>query len=256
VGCSSDKIISIPDPALYVPTRPESWHPELDSEKTNLVLSLNNEDDQYRFGRQQPVGIWQQLRALTLKKEEPGLRKKKRFLQGLAQALETFAKDHDVNVILCIHSHEDYSITGEFINLCPPRFQTQMLVSRGQPRIAQTDYFYDLYAQADIALSMRVHSMSPAVGLGTPMAALVSQQRMTDFMADAGLADFCLDIFDSDFAEKLCARLTFLHDNRGQVRKRLQDASRRLRERTRAFNKRMAALLARPVGAMPLRATA
>lgn len=252
LGFGSDKIISVPDPAVHVPTHVGAWHPELAEGKVNIVLSLNNEDDAQRFGSDAAPApcnarpsLWQRLIGKQNQQPSPvpPVSRKRQFLQALAQALDAFAAAHDVNLILCIHSHEDYTIAGEFVGLCSPRFQTQSIVSRGQMKLSQTSYFYDLYARADLALSMRVHSMSPAVGLGTPLIALTSQKRMTDFLLDSGLAEFGLDIGDPQFSAKLTARLQELHANAAAARAQLRAAQAKLRERTRVINQRIATLL-------------
>lgn len=251
LGFGSDKIISVPDPAVHVPVQDGAWHPELADGKINIVLSLNNEDDALRFGsepapapRTKPATLWQRLKGK--RNEQPPaapVSRKRQFLHGLAQALDAFASAHEVNLILCIHSHEDYTIAGEFVALCSPRLQTQAIVSRGQLKLSQTEYFYDLYARADLALSMRVHSMSPAVGLGTPLIALTSQKRMTDFLADSGIPEFGLDIGAADFSARLIARLHELHADPDGARARLRAVSAALRERTRVVNQRIASLL-------------
>jgi polysaccharide pyruvyl transferase WcaK-like protein len=103
-------------------------------------------------------------------------------------------------------------------------------------RVPQTAYFYDLYAKADLALSMRVHSMSPAMGLGTPTVALASQSRMTAFLKDAELEDFCIDIFDDDFHTKLAAKIIGILRDSEETRNRLKKAVAVLRDRTRRFH--------------------
>ena len=50
LGHRLDKIEVIPDPAFYV-TTVDSWHSELVAGKVNVIISLNNEDEIYRFGQ-------------------------------------------------------------------------------------------------------------------------------------------------------------------------------------------------------------
>lgn len=219
LGYQSDKIISIPDPAIFVPVQ-DSRHPELVEGKSNILISLNNEDEAYRFGG-----------------------KKEQFLKHLAAALEALTKELDVNFILCPHYLDDYKIIGELISLCPPRVAHQLMVSTGLLKVPQTAYFYDLYAKVDLVLSMRVHSMSPAVGLGTPVVPLVSQTRMDEFLKDAGLEDFALSIFDQDLAEKLFKRSRYCLSQKDEVKRRLQSVKLAMRERTSAYNQRIALLL-------------
>ena len=249
LGYSSDKIVTIPDPALYVPNT-DAWHPELADGKVNILISLNNEDAMYRFGGRLREHAWRYLSPLgeqwllNVWKYVPGWREKKRqFLRRLAAALEKLSKDREVNFILCPHYFEDYRMMEDFVSFCSPRLAHQLLVSCGIPRLAQTPYFYDLYAQADVALSMRVHSMTPALGVGTPLVALVSQPRMAEFMTDAELQDFAVDIFDADLTERLYGLVTYLFQHRDKVRRKMKEARSNMRERTLAYNQRVASLI-------------
>lgn len=250
IGHPSSRIMVIPDPALFVPTE-RATHPELSPGAVNIALSLNNEDEVYRFGGMGRELLWRAAGALISEKKLCALwrriplwdSRRSRFLQGLAGALEVFSRSRRVNIILCPHYFDDYTIISKFIPLCPLRFPHQNIVSTGMLRVPQTPYFYDLYAQADIALSMRVHSMSPSIGLGTPTIALTSQTRMTAFLDDAGLSDFGIDIFDTRFKEKLIERLDFIHTHRDAVKMRLRDAALRMREKTRAFHRTLADFL-------------
>lgn len=256
LGYNSEKIVAIPDPALYVPVT-DNFHPELEEKKINILISLNNEDEKQRFGRDEIYRFSGRLHEAILKcipdgvlryiqqRMEKGMGwrgKKRRFLRNLAEALEKLSKDWDLNLILCPHSNEDYKIIGEFISLCSARFSNQILGSCGQLKVPRTSYFYDLYAKADAALSMRVHSMSPAVGLGTPLVALVSQPRMLEFMEDVGLQDLAIDIYDPDFTEKIYRLLTYFLEHRDEVKQRLQTVRLKMRERTLAYNRRITSL--------------
>ena len=108
-----------------------------------------------------------------------------------------------------------------------------------------TPYFYGRYAQMDLALSMRIHSLSPAIGLGVPVVPLVSQQRMSAFLDDMGLADMGLDIFDLNFAEKFYAAAHRALSDAVAARQRLRGAADAARERTRVFNREIRRLLPR-----------
>lgn len=249
-GLPTERVTAIPDPALFVPTERRT-HPELSPDRLNIALSLNNEDEVYRFGGRGREFAWRaagnlipEKKLLALWRRMPGWDAlRTRFLAGLAAALERFSRGRAVNIILCPHYFDDYTIISKFISLCPLRFPHQNIVSTGMLRVPQTPYFYDLYAQADIALSMRVHSMSPAIGLGTPTIALTSQTRMTAFLDDAGLSDFGIDIFDPHFADKLATRLAFVDAHRDEIKARQQEAVARMRARTRAFHRTLADFL-------------
>jgi polysaccharide pyruvyl transferase WcaK-like protein len=90
---------------------------------------------------------------------------------------------------------------------------------------------------------MRVHSMSPSIGLGVPMVPLVTQNRMVDFLKDIGLADLMVDAFDPDLAQQLSTAIDRTLGAPEIVRRRFADARQRMRERTREFNRKVQTLL-------------
>lgn len=74
LGYRSDKIIEVPDPALFVPTV-DSFHPEVEVDETNVLLALNVESEVYRFGGRWPDRLWRHL---------PGWKRRKRqFLPSI-----------------------------------------------------------------------------------------------------------------------------------------------------------------------------
>ena len=223
IGYESEKIEVVPDPALYVPVA-DSGHPELMDERVNVLLSLNNEDQTSRF-----------------KDEEQKLE----FLKQLALAIDKLAAERDLNIILCPHYFDDYKIMAELMALLPSRIAHQKVVSSGLLKVPQAPYFYDLYSKADIALSMRIHSMSPAIGLGVPMLALSSQKRMSEFLNTAGLKDFMLDIFDAGLAEKIHTKVEYLLSHREEVRRKFETVRSAMRDQTRSYNRKIGALLER-----------
>jgi|GEM_PF-1313664 len=238
-----DKIHITPDPALYLETT-DHEHPEIHPKKKNIVLSLNNEDEVYRFGGAgrelawSIMGSWvPEKTLLKLWKKIPGWdARRKEFLKKLARALEKVNTRHELNVILAPHYFDDYKAISEFIPLCPLRFPHQVLVSTGMARVSQTGYFYDLYKKADLSLSMRVHSMSPSVAVNTPMIALTSQSRMTEFLKAAGLTDYGIDIFDPAIEETLVEKILFALEHKEKVKNDSRLAWQNMRNETKEFH--------------------
>ncbi|MDP1719189.1 MAG: polysaccharide pyruvyl transferase family protein [bacterium] len=250
IGYPSDKIVVVPDPAVYVPAE-DNDYPEISKNRPNLIVSLNNEDEVYRYGGKFREAAWPSLTKLVDEKlllanwkYVPGWQaEKRRFMKSLAAAIERLAKEFDLNIILAPHYFDDYRTMSELVPFLGPRTLHQRMISSGLLRVPQTPYFYGRYAKADLALSMRVHSMSPSIGLGTPVVPLVSQSRMSEFLEDIGLSDIGVDIHDVDLAEKVYQRAAgMLKDKSGTV-KRLVAVREGMRARTAVANKQIAALL-------------
>jgi polysaccharide pyruvyl transferase WcaK-like protein len=214
LGFPMNKIEVIPDPALFVVAQ-DNFHPELTQNKKNIILSLNNEDEKYRFGSQS---------------------RKRIVLQRIANALAEIEKSYPINIIMVPHYFDDFKAISEFIPLCPLKFPHQNIISAGMTRVQNTSYFYDLYKKADLALSMRIHSMSPAVGLGTPMLALTSQTRMTYFLKDAGISEYGVDIFNTRLENILTEKIKEILENPSRIRSKFERSKTEMRERIRGFN--------------------
>lgn len=251
-GFASERIRVVPDPALYVPTE-DRWHPELREGKANVILALNREDEPYRWGGREP-GRWG-LRAERLGEllEPTRLgrlayvpewkRRRRAFMSGLAAALRRLAREVDLNLVVCAHTFADVVMTAELFELLDDHTRERAVWANHALPTELGPFFYDLYAKADLAISMRIHSMNPAVGLATPVVPLVSQERMTAFMDDAGLGDLCIDCLAPDLEEQVVSAAVRALERPDEIRARLREAAAALRERTRAFNGEVAALL-------------
>lgn len=249
LGYKSDNVLTVPDPGLYVPVK-DSWHAELAGGKINVLISLNNEDEVYRYGGVLRESAWRLLAPVIHErhlvkgwKYVPGWKhRKQQFLQGLARTLDMLLKDWDLNVILCPHYFDDYTIMQEFIAECSLAVPHRDIISTGLLRVPEADFFYDRYAKADLVLSMRVHSMSPAIGLGTPTVALVSQPRMAEFIKQAGLQKYLIDVFDPDLEIRLYKVVSAVLNNREEVRRDLKASCAAMRKETLAFNDKVSSL--------------
>lgn len=221
------RVIAVPDPALYLETD-RGFHPELRDGAKNVLIAFNNEDEEFRF--RESAG-------------ESRAARQKVLLQEIAAAVTQLFEEFPVNLILCPHYLDDYRMIGEFIQYLPPRIAHRHTVVAGMQRAAQSPYFYGLYAQADLVVAMRVHSMSPSIGLGVPVIPLVSQSRMTDFLDDVGLADIAVAFDEPHFSAPLLAKARAALQQPEPLRARLRAATAACRERTRSFNAQTSTLL-------------
>jgi polysaccharide pyruvyl transferase WcaK-like protein len=227
LGVDLPKVIEVPDPALYLETD-SGFHPELRRSAKNVLIAFNNEDEEFRF------------------REAPGTTRGARqeaLLRQMAKTVTQLFEEFPINLILCPHYLDDYRMIGEFIQYLPPRIAHRHTVVAGMQRAAQSPYFYGLYARADLVVAMRVHSMSPSIGLGVPVIPLVSQSRMTDFLDDIGLRDIAVAFNDPNFSETLLEKARAALQQPELLGRRLTKATGACRERTRAFNAQTAALL-------------
>ncbi len=247
-----DGIHTIPDPAIYVPTEPADpiEGPRLGEKRLNIILAFNNEDAVYRYGG--PVREMVSTVLGPVMHEKRVMRigaalsrmtaRRTRIVEQVVKAIERLWREMPINIILVPHYFDDYRMMSDFVTLCPPRIAHQNMLSTGLTTLAGARRFYGLYAQADLAISMRVHSMSPSFGLGVPMVPLVTQERMWAFLKEAQVDDLGVDAFDADLANQLYAKASYVLNNRDAVRRRFLVAKSKFREQSRSFHSKMAAL--------------
>lgn len=224
-GIDSEEIIEIPDQGVFVRSG-DGYYTELQEDTKNIIISFNDEDAAHRFDQRYSVkGVLNRSRDYVI--------------DGLVGALEWLADYFPINIILCPHYFDDYRMMSTFIERIRPRLAHQQMVSTGLCRVKDTDFFYGRYTHVDLSISMRVHSMSPCIGFGTPMVAYTTQDRMNHFMDRIGLKDMSVDAFGVSAVDTLYDRAKFALEHGSEVRQRFLLTRASLREDVRIFNHRL-----------------
>ncbi len=214
-GIESDRFDVVPDPAVFTPYEGNGQFPELDPSRGNVILAFNDEDSRERYVTAE--------RRMTV-------------INGIAAAVERMLTKWDVNVVLAPHYFDDCRMIADFVDACKPRLAHRCMIATGLSGIHGCRQFYGRYKRADLVIAMRVHSMSPCVGLGVPMIPLVTQDRMSAFLEDVGLSELMVDAFAADLADRLEAMIDRVLANPDDIRRRFGTACKDLRDRTRRFN--------------------
>jgi polysaccharide pyruvyl transferase WcaK-like protein len=222
VGIDDDRIRIIPDPGVFVVADPNMYCHEFDPQRRNVLLAFNDEDWEGRYR--------DRARRLAV-------------VEGMVRPIERMIEKFDVNLVIVPHYFDDFRMAIDFVDRCRPQLAHQRMIASGLAGLRGSREFYGRYAQADLVISMRVHSMSPAIGLGTPMIPIVTQDRMTMFLADVGLSDLAIDAFAADMSDRLEAAIETALSDPQALRRRFLGARDGMRKRVRAFNREVASLL-------------
>lgn len=241
---SAGTIREVPDPALFVGTEAMP-NPHIDADVPTIAVSLNDEDAPQRFG--QAVLPAPQRALIQLLPERRRRRvwerlarhkqRRKAFLRTLAAVLDELHRSSGANIVLCPHHLEDYAMVADLGRLATSHLKHQVLTSYWLPKAVHAKLFYSLYTQVDMVWAMRVHALTPSLGLGTPTIALSSQSRLSEFMRRADLEDLSLDIFSPSFAQDLQRLAAEVLKSPRAYRERIRAAVARFREDTRATNR-------------------
>lgn len=249
-GMDSDNVIEVPDPGLFVPHE-EHEYPELHPTRKNVIIAFNGEFPVYRFATKTQIFFWNLLKPfcsdLALQKlftNSKGYKERRRAIAAqIARAAEMIEAKHDVQFILVPHYLDDYVMIDEFIAALVERIAHQRTVSTGLVKLEHTAWFYGRYAKADLAISMRVHSMSPSIGLGIAEIPVTSDERMNHFLEKAGIADIGVDVSEADFGTKIGERAVRLLDDATSFKKQTTEAVARMRTQAKCNNDRIFRLI-------------
>ncbi len=223
IGVEDERLRVVPDPGVFAIADTSHPYHEFDPDRRlNVLLAFNDEDWEGRYNVAD--------RRTTV-------------IQGLVRPIERMIEKWDANLIIVPHYFDDYRMAIDFVDRCRPQIAHQRMIASGLAGLRGSREFYGRYVKADMVISMRVHSMSPALGLGTPMIPLVTQDRMTMFLDDIGLRDLAVDAFDPDMPDRLEAAIDRTLADPDAVRRRFAAARASMRERARAFNAEVGKLI-------------
>jgi hypothetical protein len=234
----------VPDPAVFVPTEAIE-HPELARDRPNVLVATNAEDEIERFGhaaRKRAPRVPSIGRPFPFTSSWSWREHREAFLRELAPALGRLVRERNANLIFCANDPYDLEMALDLFELLEPDIRYDVSFASAAVTVPAGPSFYDLYAQADAVLGMRIHSMTPPIGMGTPVLPIVSQDRMRSFMADAGIADLCIEMLDAKAGDFFAAAAALL-DDAPAARARLQAAREGLRKRSADFHAEVATFI-------------
>jgi len=237
-----ENIHEIPDTGVFVQAH-KGEYPEILPDRRVIIFSPNDEDALYRFGlpnfnHGRETGYHLSAEAdATL--ESSWMRNRGRMIQAVKTALTDILQKTGAQLLLVPHYLDDLKFIAALVDAFKPQIAHQSTITTGLMRVSGTGYFYGRYLAADLAVSMRVHSMSPCIGLGVPMVPLVTQPRMWDFLANVGLDDLAVDAFAEGLEAELAEKCLQVLADPGGRRERFMCAREKMREEARSINSRI-----------------
>jgi hypothetical protein len=164
IGWESMTSVEVPDPGYY------AYAPSLRTTQcSGMIFTFNMEDANERFSGKDSE------EALT---------------DALVETISNFWNFYDENIIFAPHSIEDYSGLLKVISKLPKKLVHQNLRVLPMPSPNSIEEIYDSYKSVRVAISTRVHSMSPSIGMGTPTVIISTQERIQRFVTNIGMGDY------------------------------------------------------------------
>lgn len=90
----------------------------------------------------------------------------------------------------------------------------------------------DFYAAMPLTLGMRGHSQMIPFGVGNQIISLISHDKLGWFLDDIGHPEWGVDVASDALADKIIAKISYMYDNRDEVRSQTEAAQKQLLEIT------------------------
>jgi polysaccharide pyruvyl transferase WcaK-like protein len=226
----------IPDPGLYVPLK-DTDHPVLLEDKINILFQPSGDNPYFRFN----CPYW---RLIPLAGKHILERRVRKHFTQIGKAFEAILNKYEVNFILCPHLVRDFGVMHDFISCLSPRVSRFYFNASGVLRgTSRADVFFDLYRKSDLVIGMRGHSVICAVGVGTPVVAISTHDKVDGFMHSVALEDRLVQLPATDKDSKLLDVVRQVIENKEQEKQRLADIRKKCREITRMFHMKMFELI-------------
>jgi hypothetical protein len=211
--------------------------------RTNVVIQLAGDKQGFRFGDKSTL-CDRILRRLAGNKS--GMKtghNRETFLDRLAVTARRLVEEYDANLVIVPHVPSDLGIISDFIARLPIRIvRTRLSVAGLQRGKDGARYSFDLYKKADVTLGMRFHSNVCSQGLQTPAFGLVSHDQLSGVYAGLGM-DCYSEVNDDKCMEKMESWFRYAITRPEEIREKQRANLINLREQTRTFHLRMAALI-------------
>jgi len=237
------KIYEIPDTGVFTYAK-SGQYPEILDERKVIIFAPNDEDVIWRYGNGNVHHVKKtgyELLDATVKEHQDYSWKENRrkLIDNIKLALTRLLQETEGQLLLVPHYLDDYKFITDLVDSLEPQVAHQSSIATGLMRVQGTEYFYGRYQRADLAISMRVHSMSPCIGLGVPMIPLITQPRMWDFLKITGLEDLGQDAFSDNLGQELIDSAMRVLKNPQERIDKFRKARTEMREIARLINARI-----------------
>jgi len=181
-GVELNNLPECPDPGFFV------CPPRYNEVGRNLFISVNFEDSKERYQNLESLG---------------------NLTKALAESCELFCRNTDEQVVFVPHSFEDYEMILMICSILKPKTLHQRVRVLSLPGFENHMSIYEEYRNARAVVAMRIHSLSPALGMRIPTMVISTQQRMSVYMKNLNLANQ-LTAYDSSDLMEAC--ITFINE--------------------------------------------
>jgi polysaccharide pyruvyl transferase WcaK-like protein len=202
VGDAARDVVEVPDPGFFV--RPDRSYivPQMTGRRPSVLVQLAGDNLDRRLGM--ATG-----RRWFTRRTDHMRRMRRAFIGKIADLVTWLVTQRHAEVVLAPHITRDLSLTAEIVERLPASITRPHVRVLGVPHPSHASQFFQAYAQADLVIGMRGHSVICAVGLRVPCVAISTHAKVSGFMRKCGLDPWSIpwsDRFSAD-VRQACQQL-------------------------------------------------
>lgn len=164
-----------PDPGFFVGS------PRFNDLGKDLYISVNYEDSINRYSDPKKLEI---------------------IIQTLVRCCEIFTENTNEKIVFVPHSFEDYEMILMVCNRLKVGILHKKVRVLSMPGFENHMQIYRCYESARAVIAMRVHSMSPSLGMRLPTLVISTQNRMKTYMSNLKLEEQVVELEDENISDK------------------------------------------------------
>lgn len=195
MGDTASSVIEIPDPGFFIEVDRSYTPPQFTARRPRILLQLAADNDAQRFSLLRNDFLDRVANRLPFEKGH-------NLSTEIARLVVWLVKEHDAQVIFAPHITTDLSLVANVLQQLPVTVARKNTTVLGIPHPQNAHLFFSTYAQADLVIGMRGHSVICAVGLDVPCIALSTHPKVSGFMEKCGLGAWVVD-YNLQFEEHL-----------------------------------------------------
>ena len=189
----------VPDPGFFVPPQDSRMSMYTPMDRKRIIIQMAIDNYGHRFS----------LDSLPENANELVVR----FSSGLVSFIESVVKRFNTDIVIAMHTLDDLMSAALLVSKLEE--QLRRIAVRVTPVIHPTyaPWFFKAYADADLAIGMRGHSVICPIGLGTPTIAISTHDKVEGFMSEIDCDRWSLNPLSEKFWWDLKCRTDELLDD-------------------------------------------